>query len=78
MCSNFGNEENEVEKIDLIEYQKVINTNVLSQFALIQYSLRSNSLETIINISSEMGSSTSNKKGGIIFTEQQKLFKLHF
>ena len=73
-AATFGKEENEVEKIDLIEYQKVINTNVLSQFALIQYSLRSNSLETIINISSEMGSSTSNKKGGYYFYRTTKAF----
>ena len=73
-AATFGKEENEVENIDLVEYQNVINTNVLSQFALIQYSLKSKSLETIVNISSEMGSSTSNNDGGHYFYRTTKAF----
>jgi len=72
--ATFGTEPNKIENINLLEYQNVINTNVLSQFALIQSCLKSKSLDIIINISSEMGSLTSNKNGGHYLYRTTKSF----
>jgi len=72
--ATFGSESNKVENINLSEYQNVINTNVLSQFALIQNCLKSKSLDIIINISSEMGSLSSNKNGGHYLYRTTKSF----
>lgn len=71
-AATFGDEDKKIENIDLKAFQKAININCLSQFALIQISLRSKKLETIANISSEMGSVSLNKIGGYYFYRSTK------
>ena len=73
-AATFGDEDKFIENIDLKNYQKVINVNSLSQFSIIQSCLKSKSLEIIVNISSDMGSITSNKDGGNYFYRSTKSF----
>ena len=71
-AATFGDEDEKIENIDLKQYQRVINVNSLSQFAVVQSCIKSRSLETIVNISSEMGSISSNKIGGYYFYRSTK------
>jgi len=71
-AATFGNEDQVIENIDLKQYQDAISVNSLSQFAVIQSCIKSKSLEIIVNISSEMGSISSNKHGGYYFYRSTK------
>lgn len=71
-AATFGDEHQMIENIDLRQYQKIINVNCLSQFFIIQSSLKSKSLEIIVNLSSEMGSISSNNNGGHYFYRTTK------
>lgn len=71
-AATFEFEDQQIENIDLKNYYRAINVNSLSQFCIIQSCIKSKSLEIIVNISSEMGSISSNNIGGNYFYRSTK------
>jgi short-subunit dehydrogenase len=62
-AATFGSENQNYDNLNILEYNKIININVLAPFSIIQKALTCNSLQQIINISSQMGSITLNTGG---------------
>ena len=67
----FGDQIN-IEEFDFKNYYKVLNTNVIAPIVITKYSLKANSLEQVINISSEMGSTNLNKTGNYFYYRSSK------
>jgi short-subunit dehydrogenase len=59
----FGSKNQSYNDLNILEYNKIININVLAPFLIIQNALTCVSLNQIINISSQMGSITMNTDG---------------
>lgn len=71
-AATFGSENQNFNDIILKEFNTTININVLSPLFLIHKSLQSRSLEQIINISSLMGSISSNNNGNYYLYKSSK------
>ena len=67
----FGDTDN-FNKFDFKKYHKVLNINSIAPIVISKMSLKSNTLEQIINISSEMGSSNLNKSGNYFYYRSSK------
>lgn len=66
-AGTFGFSHQDLSKIEIENFKKVLNINVFSPLKLIQISLESKSLEQIVNITSEMGSISNNMSGGYYY-----------
>ena len=71
-AGTFGPENQNFNDLILTEFNMIININVLSPFILIQKSLQGQALEQIINISSLMGSISSNNNGNYYLYKSSK------
>ncbi len=71
-AGSFGFPDQDLSKIEIENYKKVLNINVFSPLKLIQISLGSKNLKQIVNISSEMGSISNNISGGYYYYRGSK------
>ena len=71
-AASFGPEEQELKDINLKKFKQILNINVFGALQLINESLKSNNLKQIVNITSEMGSTTNNKVGGYYYYRSSK------
>ena len=71
-AGTFGFPHQDLSKIEIENFKKVLNVNVFSPLKLIQMSLKSKSLEQIVNITSEMGSISNNISGGYYYYRGSK------
>jgi short-subunit dehydrogenase len=71
-AATFGPENQNFNDLIVTEFNTIININVLSPFILIQKSLQGQALEQIINISSLMGSISSNNNGNYYLYKSSK------
>lgn len=71
-AGTFGFPDQDLSKIEIENFKKVLNINVFSPLKLTQISLRSKNLEQIVNISSEMGSISNNISGGYYYYRGSK------
>ena len=70
-AATFGDQIN-LEEFHFENYYKVLNTNVIAPIVITKQSLKANSLEQVINISSEMGSINHNKTGKYFYYRSSK------
>ena len=71
-AGTFGFPDQDLSKIEIENFKKVLNINVFSPLKLTQISLRSKNLEQIVNITSEMGSISNNISGGYYYYRGSK------
>lgn len=71
-AGTFGFPDQDLLKIKIENFKKVLNINVFSPLKLIQISLESKNLEQIVNITSEMGSISNNISGGYYYYRGSK------
>ena len=71
-AGTFGFQDQDLLKIKIENFKKVLNINVFSPLKLIQISLESKNLEQIVNITSEMGSISNNISGGYYYYRGSK------
>lgn len=71
-AGTFGLQDQELSKIEIENFKKILNINVFSPLKLIQISLKSKNLEQIVNITSEMGSISNNISGGYYYYRGSK------
>ncbi len=71
-AGTFGFPDQDLSKIEIENFKKVLNINVFSPLKLTQISLRSKNLEQIVNVTSEMGSISNNISGGYYYYRGSK------
>ena len=71
-AGTFGFPDQDLSKIEIENFKKVLNINVFSPLKLTQISLRSKNLEQIVNVTSEMGSISNNINGGYYYYRGSK------
>ncbi len=68
----FGPEDQELEKINYENFSEIMKINVFAPIKLINFCIKNLDLKQIVNISSEMGSISTNKIGGYYYYRLSK------
>ena len=68
----FGPQKQNFIDLDIQNFNKVLNVNLFSPIRIAQYGYLGNDLNLVVNISSEMGSISNNKRGGFYYYRLSK------
>ena len=71
-AATFGPEDQELEKINFKNFNEVMKINVFAPINLINFCVKNLDLKQIVNISSDMGSISTNKVGGYYYYRLSK------
>lgn len=71
-AASFGSGDQRLENFDANEFKKVLNINFVAIIKLINLCLKKDTIESIVNISSEMGSIKNNCEGGFYYYRMSK------
>ena len=63
-AATFGPERQNFLDLDIEKFNKVLNVNFFSILRILQYTYLGNNLNQVVNITSQMGSISQNKRGG--------------